>query len=223
MLPDGSDAIPTTVLSLTETTQSFHFDNIAAAPVASLLRGYSAPVHLDFEQGDDELAHLMAHDSDAFNRWEAGQRLATRALLAGIARRRQRCRLDSAGAGRRLRPHPRRRLGAAHRPCLRRRGAGAAARTGAGRGSRRAGQDDRSGCHPPRTRSNCAAIWQARCFDAFDALWQALAPTEPYAPEGEQVGRRALRNACLAYLAEADQQAALPRLMAQFAADGAAT
>jgi aminopeptidase N len=53
--------------------------------VASLLRGFSAPVHLDFEQTDAELAHLMAHDSDPFNRWEAGQRLATRVLLAGIA------------------------------------------------------------------------------------------------------------------------------------------
>jgi aminopeptidase N len=82
VLPDGSDAMPTTVLSLTEATQSFHFDNVAAAPVASLLRDYSAPVHLDFAQSDDELAHLMAHDSDPFNRWEAGQRLATPSLMA---------------------------------------------------------------------------------------------------------------------------------------------
>ena len=56
-----------------------------AAPVASLLRDFSAPVQLEFEQTDAELAHLMAHDADAFNRWEAGQRLATRVLLAGIA------------------------------------------------------------------------------------------------------------------------------------------
>jgi aminopeptidase N len=46
---------------------------------------FSAPAQLDFEQTDAELAHLMAHDADALNRWEAGQRLATRVLLAGIA------------------------------------------------------------------------------------------------------------------------------------------
>ncbi|HQN47213.1 MAG TPA: aminopeptidase N, partial [Rugosibacter sp.] len=87
VLPDGSDAFleQTKVLSLTETQQRFVFEAIPAAPVVSLLRDFSAPVHLDFEQTDAELAHLMAHDSDAFNRWEAGQRLATRVLLAGIA------------------------------------------------------------------------------------------------------------------------------------------
>ncbi|MDP3137466.1 MAG: aminopeptidase N, partial [Burkholderiaceae bacterium] len=87
VLPDGSDAFlaQTRVLSLTETCQTFVFEDIPATPVASLLRDFSAPVHLDFEQTDTELAHLMAHDSDAFNRWEAGQRLATRVLLAGIA------------------------------------------------------------------------------------------------------------------------------------------
>jgi aminopeptidase N len=85
VLPDGSDAFPTRVLSLTQSSQSFVFEGIAQPPVASILRGFSAPVHLDFEQTDAELAHLMAHDSDPFNRWEAGQRLATRVLLAGIA------------------------------------------------------------------------------------------------------------------------------------------
>ncbi|MDP1756101.1 MAG: DUF3458 domain-containing protein, partial [Pseudohongiella sp.] len=101
VLPDGRDAplqlageteaVGTTrVLSLTEPTQTFVFEAIPAAPVASLLRDFSAPVHLDFEQSDAELAHLMAHDSDPFNRWEAGQRLATRVLLAGI---------DTGGAG----------------------------------------------------------------------------------------------------------------------------
>ena len=80
MLPDGSDALAdkTRVLSLTAESQTFTFDNIPATPTASLLRGFSAPLQLDFEQSDAELAHLMAHDSDAFNRWEAGQRLAGR-------------------------------------------------------------------------------------------------------------------------------------------------
>ena len=48
----------------------------------SLLRGFSAPVKLDAGYNDDDLALLMAHDSDAFTRWDAGQRLAGNVLLA---------------------------------------------------------------------------------------------------------------------------------------------
>ena len=74
---------PTTmVLELTEAKQSFSFTGIEQAPVPSLLRDFSAPVILDYDYSDEELAFLLAHDSDPFNRWEAGQRLATRRLLA---------------------------------------------------------------------------------------------------------------------------------------------
>jgi len=74
--------VPTTlVLELTEATQHFTFTGIGHAPVPSLLRNFSAPVVLDYDYSDDELAFLLAHDSDPFNRWEAGQRLATRRLL----------------------------------------------------------------------------------------------------------------------------------------------
>jgi aminopeptidase N len=74
---------PTTrVLELTEASQTFRFTGISEKPVPSLLRGFSAPVILEYDYSDDELAFLMAHDSDPFNRWEAGQRLATRRLLA---------------------------------------------------------------------------------------------------------------------------------------------
>jgi aminopeptidase N len=75
--------LPTTmVLELTEPTQVFCFEGIDQAPVPSLLRDFSAPVVLEYDYTDDELAFLLAHDSDAFNRWEAGQRLMTRRLLA---------------------------------------------------------------------------------------------------------------------------------------------
>jgi aminopeptidase N len=49
-------------------------------PVPSILRGFSAPVVLDFDYSDAQLLTLLAHDTDPFNRWEAGQRLALRAL-----------------------------------------------------------------------------------------------------------------------------------------------
>jgi aminopeptidase N len=79
---DAADAPATRVLELTEASQTFRFAGIADQPVPSLLRDFSAPVILEYDYSDEELAFLMAHDSDPFNRWEAGQRLATRRLLA---------------------------------------------------------------------------------------------------------------------------------------------
>ncbi len=74
----------TCVLSLTEREQQFVFDNVPEAPVPSILRHFSSPVVLKYDYSDAELAHLMAHDSDPFNRWEAGQRLAMNVILDGI-------------------------------------------------------------------------------------------------------------------------------------------
>jgi aminopeptidase N len=70
------------VLELTDATQRFTFLGLAAEPVPSLLRGFSAPAKLDAGYADDELARLLAHDSDSFVRWDAGQRLASNVLLA---------------------------------------------------------------------------------------------------------------------------------------------
>jgi aminopeptidase N len=79
---DLSEAPTTRVLELTEASQTFRFTGIFGKPVPSLLRDFSAPVILEYDYSDADLAFLMAHDSDPFNRWEAGQRLATRHLLA---------------------------------------------------------------------------------------------------------------------------------------------
>ncbi|MCG2583658.1 aminopeptidase N [Massilia sp. TS11] len=78
---EGRDLIGTRVLELREDAQDFVFDDIAAAPVPSLLRNFSAPVILEYPYTDAELLHLFAHDSDPVNRWEAGQRLAMQRLL----------------------------------------------------------------------------------------------------------------------------------------------
>ena len=84
MLPlhlDGQTAAPLTerVVELTRAEQSFVFTDIALPPVPSLLRGFSAPVILECDYAPAELALLLAHDLDGFNRWEAGQQLALRA------------------------------------------------------------------------------------------------------------------------------------------------
>jgi aminopeptidase N len=76
----------TRVLELTQSQQTFTFLDVPVKPLPSLLRNFSAPVIVEYDYGNDELAFLLAHDSDPFNRWEAGQRLATRELLALAAR-----------------------------------------------------------------------------------------------------------------------------------------
>ena len=76
----------TRVIDLTEQEQTFRFVDVNEAPLPSLLRNFSAPVIVEYDYTNDELAFLLAHDSDPFNRWEAGQRLATRELLALASR-----------------------------------------------------------------------------------------------------------------------------------------
>ena len=56
-------------------------EDIAEAPVPSLLRDFSAPVRVHLDQDDNQLALLMAHDPDPFNRWDAGQQLGLRKRL----------------------------------------------------------------------------------------------------------------------------------------------
>jgi len=69
---------------LTQASESFTFVNLDTEPVPSLMRGFSAPVVLDCHYTDAQLMTLLAHDTDPFNRWEAGQRLALRRALKAI-------------------------------------------------------------------------------------------------------------------------------------------
>jgi aminopeptidase N len=72
----------TRVLNLTLPEQSFVFEDVAEAALPSLLRGFSAPVVMEAPYSQSDLAWLMANDSDAFNRWDAGQELAVKVILA---------------------------------------------------------------------------------------------------------------------------------------------
>ena len=79
----------TRVLELRAPEHTFHFINIPARPVPSLLRGFSAPVKINSAESDADLRFRLAHDRDDFNRWDASQTLAIRTLLALIEERRQ--------------------------------------------------------------------------------------------------------------------------------------
>ena len=97
LAPDGSELplrlegaldneTPTTrVLRMDGAEKSFTFTGVDERPVASLLRNFSAPVNLKTDYSDDDLAFLMAKDTDAFSRWDAGQTLAQRCLLNVVA------------------------------------------------------------------------------------------------------------------------------------------
>jgi aminopeptidase N len=70
------------VLEMDQPEQSFSFDGLAERPHPSILRGFSAPVMLRLDPTVDHRAFLFAHDTDPFNRWEAGRDLALEALAA---------------------------------------------------------------------------------------------------------------------------------------------
>ncbi|MGN6280959.1 aminopeptidase N [Frateuria sp.] len=80
MLPLHEGATEQVVVLDTQ-EQSFVFPGVERAPVPSLLRGFSAPVVLDYAYAPVELALLLTHDTDGFNRWEAAQQLAWRAYM----------------------------------------------------------------------------------------------------------------------------------------------
>ena len=82
--PNGDEVVPTTVLELTQSVQSFKFEGLAARPIPSILRDFSAPVVVDRAVPAAERAFLLAHDTDPFNRWEAGRSLAKEVLARMI-------------------------------------------------------------------------------------------------------------------------------------------
>ena len=82
---ETSAAGTTRVLSVTEAEQTFTFVGVPEKPLPSLLRGFSAPVKLQFSYSRDQLMFLMQHDSDGFNRWDAGQQLSVQVLQDLIA------------------------------------------------------------------------------------------------------------------------------------------
>lgn len=78
---DGAEVTPTTVLEMTKAKQSFRFEGLSGKPILSILRNFSAPMIVHHEQTNAERAFLLAHDTDPFNRWDAGRALAQDLLV----------------------------------------------------------------------------------------------------------------------------------------------
>ena len=86
-LPGAETVTDKHLLVMTEAAQSITFLQVTEEPVPSILRGFSAPVLLQFDYSDEQLLTLLASDPDPFNRWEAGQRLALRIAIESITQK----------------------------------------------------------------------------------------------------------------------------------------
>jgi aminopeptidase N len=187
----------TALLALTEAEQRFVFGDVEENPVPSLLRGFSAPVHVRYDYSDAELAHLMAYDSDAFTRWEAGQALATRILLTGIAAVRAGRQMEvpqefAEAMGRVL-------SDASKDPAF---AAEALQLPGEGHLAECMDVADPEGIHIARMRliRDIATRYRTR----FEGAFRHFTVTGPYSPDAHASGRRALRNAALSYVMTID-------------------
>ncbi|PWC30194.1 aminopeptidase N [Teichococcus aestuarii] len=205
--PDGAALAEPQMLLLEETEQTYVFEGLPAKPVPSLLRGFSAPVKLS-GLTLEQLGFLAAHDTDAFVRWESSQQYATAAMLEMVAALRSQKPLELPEG-----------LAAITAALLDRAmedpafAAEALALPSEEFIADQMAVADPEAIHAVRhfLRGALGRRFAAR----FAALHGDLAESGPYRIDGAAIGRRALRNAALAYLGAAGETA---RAEAQFAA-----
>ena len=220
--PDGQEQ-PTTLhgqtqpagtrmLMLDQAQQDFVFTDVAAPPVASLLRGYSAPVRL-LGLPPEHLSFLAAHDSDPFVRWESGQQYATGIMLRMVAAWRQHGTLAMDDG-----------LLAALSATLDRADADEAFAAVAltlphiDFVADQMAVADIEAIHA--VRSFLRAEAGRRVGDRLRATYAALTDHGPYTIDGKAIGRRHLRNVCLGYLTAAPAADGVAMAAAQFAQAG---
>ncbi|MGP1679260.1 MAG: aminopeptidase N [Burkholderiales bacterium] len=204
----------TRVLALRQAQESFVFVDVAAPPVPSLLRNFSAPVNLKYDYSEADLTHLMAHDANAFNRWEAGQRLALQLILRGISARGARNQGAAVAAqtpqafidafARVLADAPR-------DPAF---GAEALVLPSEIYIAEQLAEVDPDAIYEVRNalRRDLARALRAGLLAAY----HAQTVPGPYTPDAAAAGKRALRNLCLGYLMELDERASRDLAFAQF-------
>ena len=208
LLDSAGREIADRTLLFGETEQSFAFDDVPERPVPSLLRGFSAPVKLS-DVPVAQLQFLAAHDTDPFVRWESGQQYATHLLLAMAAawRRGETPVIDQglidalAATLRNVDADP---------------AFAAEALTLPGEAflADHMAVADVDAIHAARDYARAAI---GRALNAgLQNTYERLTDSGPYQIDGTSIGRRALRNACLAYLAGDSSADGIARAKAQF-------
>jgi aminopeptidase N len=190
---NGDEMVPTQVLELSATEQSFTFEGLGSRPVPSILRGFSAPVILERETGDAESAFLLAHDSDPFNRWEAGRGYAVRIALGLISGRAQVPEAWVEGMGSVLADDN---LDPAFRTMvLEVPGVDEISREIAAGG----GLSDPDAIHAALCEMR--RTLGTRLSTRLTEFYELMKSDRPYSPDAASAGRRALKNRCLGLLA----------------------
>jgi aminopeptidase N len=209
--PDGKSMLAedTRVLAVRQLEERFAFENVPARPVPSLARDFSAPAIVKYGYTEAELTHLMVHDSDPFNRWDSGQRLALGIILRGIEAAKSgakpaipRAFLDASA----------RILGDASRdPAF---AAEALALPSESIIAEQMEVVDPDAVHAVRNvlKRSLAAAFRKELLEAY----RAHRVHGPYSPDAASAGKRALRNAALALLMELDDAEARVLCVRQF-------
>jgi aminopeptidase N len=194
------------MLELRARQERFRFTGIDERPVPSLLRGFSAPVKVRYDVGDEELMFLMAHDSDGFNRWDVAQTLAQRILLAMVADPGADVPAGFIAAFRR-----------ALLDCDADKGLLAEVLTLPAESYLGDQMEtvDVDGIH--RARETLARRIGSDLKEELAGVVDGNRETGPYEPEPSAIGRRALKNLALSYLARSGDADALERCRRQFA------
>jgi aminopeptidase N len=197
------------ILSVRAAEERFVFVDVPQRPVPSLLRRFSAPVNLEFDYTEADLVHLMAHDSDAFNRWEAGQRLALAIVLRGV---------DAIRAGRAV-DVPRAYIDAVARvladgardPAF---AAEALVLPAEPYVAERLEVVDPDAIHGARNALRRAVAAALR--PELERVYREFERRGAYSPDAQSAGRRALRNMALGYLMELGAPEIEARCAAQY-------
>jgi aminopeptidase N len=185
------------ILVLKESRQDFVFENVPEKPVPSLLRHFSAPVILDYPYSEGDLALLAKNDSDLFNRWDALQKLAQNELRRLIASSQQGKPLDGTPAL--IEAFSAQLSKAGDDPQFTAMALGLPGEIELGQMLLQSGQKiDIDAIHAAREHVRLTLAMQMK--DALLSLYQANKNLDPRAMDGKSLGRRALKNTCLAYL-----------------------
>jgi len=185
----------TRLLRLDTAEQSFVFEDVPSPPTPSLLRGFSAPVRLAGIPRE-KLRFLAVHDTDPFVRWDSGQQYATALILDRVA--------DPDA------PFDAALVDAVHRTLAQADADLAFAAEALVLPSEGVIADVMDVAEPlaiHKARQSLRREIGQRCADALRATYGRLADPGPYRIDGASIGRRSLRNACLAYLVAAGDTA----------------
>ena len=206
---ESEPRIGTRVLVARRERQAFRFVDVAAPPVPSLLRGFSAPIKL---QGVplERLKFLAIHDADPVSRWDAGQHVATCVLLD---------RVEACRRGQAMPP-----LDADVVAAMRQTLAGAARDPAFAAEALVLPSESNIADEMPvvaveaihEARESARAALAAALAEPLAAAYRGLADPGPYRIDSLAIGRRALRNVCLGYLAAGDSAAGAKLAKAQF-------